>query len=276
MRMTKLNIFEYHHPREFLTDCFAELKGTQSNYSLRRWSEDLGFKNPGHLSNVLNGKYKVTKKFINRVSGYLDLNVQEYLYFEAMSDLHYADCIEDKELQIKKIETLTKRSPKEKFDIDAFRLIKEWYHVPIMEMTRLKSFKLDYKQIAKRLGNQVSTQAVELAVDRLIRVGLLAYNKTGQLKRTSKDFQVGYEIPSEAIQYCHKQILQNAISKIDTLIPSRRDFSSMQITINENNLGKLKSHIREFQQKIMNLAEDESADYLYQINLQAFNLLSDD
>ena len=54
---------------------------------------------------------------------------------------------------------------------DAARVIAEWYHYAILELTRLENIKPDSRWIARVLG--ITTDEVNLAVTRLLRLGLL-------------------------------------------------------------------------------------------------------
>src|SRR5690606_17229130 len=91
--------------------------------------------------------------------------------------------------------------------IDTFRAIADWYHLAILELIPLESFENSPKWIARNLG--ISEIEVQLAVDRLIRLGLVRM-EDGELILQQGDGFIPGDVPSESIKKFHSQILRRA------------------------------------------------------------------
>ena len=61
--------------------------------------------------------------------------------------------------------------------LDSFRIIADWYHFAILELTEVEGFKSNAAWIAKRLG--ISRKIAKESIERLFDTGLLAKKDSG-------------------------------------------------------------------------------------------------
>ncbi|TWW09921.1 hypothetical protein E3A20_09480, partial [Planctomyces bekefii] len=155
--------------------------------------------------------------------------------------------------------------------VDAFRAISDWYHFAILELTNVDGFQSDPKWIGRYLG--ISEFEVQLACDRLIRLGLLK-SENGHLYTTHGQDNVPDDIPSESKRNFHTQILSRAREAYVLQQPEEREFGAEIISIDRGQIQEAKKALRDFQHKFCRKMEGEAArkDGLYCLSLQFFDL----
>jgi uncharacterized protein (TIGR02147 family) len=157
--------------------------------------------------------------------------------------------------------------------LDRFRVIADWYHFAIYEMIDLKDFKNDPEFISARLGNQITPAQAAQALDRLIRLELLASDEKGRLSKTDTD-QVftTTDVPSDALKKHHSQMIEKAALALRSQTIHERDISSNTIAIQVSKLPQAKKEIRKFQKSLSSLCTQNPCDEVYQLNVQFFRL----
>src|SRR5690606_12058952 len=140
---------------------------------------------------------------------------------------------------------------------DRFRLISEWYHLAIHGLLKLKQFKPCSKFISSKLKDKISPAVAELALERLVRVGLVSKNSDGVFKLTHKNILVDNLVnKSEAIQSYHKGTIGLALQSIEEPI-DQRDLRSSCMAIKAKDFIKLKQKIAALHHEIHEMSCDE-------------------
>ena len=245
-------ILEHTHYRQFLKAILAEKTSKNGAYSLRSFAQKLGFSN-SFLSEVLNGKKSLSTDGALRIAVKLSLTEIETQYFcllvqiESEKDPEYKSLLNDKLIALKPI---TKR-----FDLssDFFRVISDWYHLAILELTQLKGPKLTPKLAAKRL--QITEIQAETAIERLIRLELLERTSEGHLKKTKEYILAQSQIPNSAIKKFHKQLLEKAMHAVDDQTPAQRVSNTDLIPMDSRYLAEAKQIIDRCSDDIVNLTK---------------------
>ncbi len=152
-------------------------------------------------------------------------------------------------------------------EIERFRLISDWIHFAIMELTRMRDFNPDPKWIARRLG--VTKPEVEDAIDRLLTIGLLF--KTKDSLEIAKNVSVP-DVPSEAIRQFHKTHLEKAVRAMDEQKYDLRHFSGVTAAINPKKIPVAVAMINKFRKQITKVLETGEKTGVYQIAIQMFQL----
>ena len=97
--------------------------------------------------------------------------------------------------------------------------------------------------MAKRLG--ISTTEVDVAIDKLTRVGLLKKEKGKYV--TTQDYVVSPDgVPSEAIRNYHREMLGRAMQALELQSAQERQNVGMGFAINPKDLPRLKDEINNF------------------------------
>jgi uncharacterized protein (TIGR02147 family) len=173
------------------------------------------------------------------------------------------------------IDRLESRSGQEYLAVqaDTFKIIADWYHFALMELTKLKSFRPSSQWIAKKLG--ISVYEAKLAGDRLARLGLMEKNR-GRWRLTNKTLTTSNGVPSEAIRKFNRQILEKSREAVALQSVEERDISSLTLAVRRKDIPRVIEKIRRFRREINSELEQSvpegAADEVYSLAIQFFRL----
>lgn len=246
------------------------------NYSLRSFAKSLQI-DPAALSRILAGKQIPSKKTLDKILNNGMLSASEEIELTAsvattqinrnLNRKNFFHCNHSKhdQVQAKHLDQFVS------LDIDTFRVIGEWFHSAIMELTFVADFEANYKWIARRL-NITETQA-QLAVDRLIRLKLIAYNLQGDLVKTNKFINTKkHNQTTSALKNNQKQFLEKAIDSLADDPINERSVTSMTFAIDEEKLPEAKIIINEFNERISQFLETGKQSRVYNLSIALYPL----
>ena len=130
-------------PGEFLREKLLQRKTTNSAYSLRAFSRDLGCSS-SFLSLVFAEKRKLSEEKSLLFASMLQLKSEERKLFLNLARLQRTEDLKEQNeiiASLKQLLILTDDRCYLKQDI--FECMAEWYHLAIVELTRLKTFQND-------------------------------------------------------------------------------------------------------------------------------------
>ncbi len=153
---------------------------------------------------------------------------------------------------------------------DAARVIADWYHYAILELTRLESFRPDSRWIARVLG--ITTDEVNLAVTRLCRLGLLEMagrrqwiDKSGDTTTSLADFN------RTAVQHLSRQMRQLMLAAIENVPAGRCEYSATTLAVSTGGIPRVLERIAFFRRELMALLERGGVrDEVYQLEINFF------
>lgn len=242
-------------------------------YSLRAFARDLEL-SPSRLSEILNYKQGVSRKAAEKIAINLGYRENEIMYFCDLVSVRHARSVREKQdahLRLLKKEVESKENKTFQLQIDAFRIISDWYHIGILELMKMRTFKPDAKWISRRLS--VSPIQIELAIDRLIRVGLLKKNTTGHLEALENDGWIPGGIPSESIRKFHKQLLSKALEAISTQPVNQRYFQTHLLALDKEDVPEASKEIEQFQHRFCErFQKGDRKDKVYCVAMQLFKI----
>ena len=240
--------------KELLSREFDRRRYRNPMYSLRAFSRDLGIGSTS-LSDLLACKRKLSRKNLQKIAKKLALSPKEEsaLLLEGKGT---------KKPTIAEIETIQLAE-------DTFRLISEWHYMAILNLTKIKNNKADSKWIANRLG--ITESDTESALERLQRMKVIEI-KDHQLVRTSLPLSTTRDIPSSAIKKYHHETLDLAHDALDKIDIKLREFSTITMAIDLNQLEKAKNILMSTKRKIAELLETGNPTEIYTLSFQLFPL----
>lgn len=255
--------------QEFLKAELDKRKERNPGYSLRAFARDLDV-TVSRLSVVMNRKGSLSTKTAHHLAQQLQMNAVEKAYFLASVA---ADHPRSPQIRQQGELLLQKLSQQKKFKLlseDVFKIILEWHHIAILELSETHTFRSDEKWIARRLNITVSD--VKIAVQRLLRQKLIKIEKNKWV-RTYENLSVESEIPSREMQHYHHQILTKAQNALDQCQREERDFSAAVFSFREDQIVEARAMIKEFRRNLMQKFEaSEKKDRVYCLSLQLFPL----
>lgn len=234
--------------REQIVGAFLAAKSENVRYSKRAFAKRLGISH-GALIEIMSGRRQFSARMAKRLSEKLLLNPRQMaLIFDQ---------------KLPPMESLVLKE-------DEFQLIADWCHYAIMSLIKVEKRNHSAEWLAKRLALPVS-QVTE-AIDRLKRLGLIRQMKSGLLTRVERRLNTSDGIASLSIRLYHRLMLEEAAKKLESVPTDRRDFSSFTMAVNSRKLPSAIKLIREFQEKLAALLQDERVDEVYVFNSQLIPL----
>lgn len=239
-------------------------------YSLRAFARDLEMP-VSKLSEVLRGRRGISRKAGLRIAEIIHLSKEETEYFVAWIELEHARS----ELRRKRAQDIVAAHEAMRsfgqIDLERFRVIADWYHLAILELTRTKGFQSNAKWIAGRLG--ISEADASAAVKRLIGFELLRETEGGDWVPTSGNLATPSGIPSEKIREHHCQILDRAKNALEKTPIEKRDFSTVTLAVDSSQIEKARALLKEFRRRFAEEIQSvEVRDRVYVLGLQFFPL----
>jgi len=237
---------------------FERRKQINPRYSLRAYAKFLSL-DVSVLSRILANKSKVTSKVLSKIAEPLSLTPEEYQLYEKEISLHNKrkydhDAVAFHHLQIEEI-----------------KIIQDWYHYVILELTCLKDFEPSAEWISKRLA--ISETEAQLALERLVKLNLLIQKANGEIVAKPgpiTEFQEKF-IPT-ALRLRQKQILERAIQAMDLFPYAERDQSAVTIGMDDDLIPEVKEKIKKFRRSLANFIDKKSKNKnrVYEISISMF------
>jgi uncharacterized protein (TIGR02147 family) len=258
--------------RQDLKSKLAERCDRKVGYSLRAFARDLSY-GPSQLSRVMNGKQHLSVATAQIVAERLfDSELDRDLF---MAKVEYEGATREslKSAALTKLERLGSLQSTDStllLQQDAFHFISDWYHIPILDLMTLHVAPKTPKGVARYFG--ISHMEAKLAIERLIRLGMLKEDKGRWIKVHSR-LVVPSGAPSASIRKFHRKMIEKALEAIDGQAVEQRTLMGRTIAIAPKDLSKFRAMIDDFSSKLSELAAtSRPRSKLYQINVQMFDL----
>ena len=148
---------------------------------------------------------------------------------------------------------------------DIWRVVADWYHGAIMELTFTKDFNSDPRWISQQLG--ISEVKVKLAIKRLIRLKLLK-DQEGHLRKTVEQVSsADKNITSSAHKRLQKQVFEKAVDSLENDDIEIRNMTSMTMAIDPQKIPYAKKMIQNFSRELCAYLESGKRTQVYQLGV---------
>lgn len=255
--------------RQYLQYALQERCAKNPSYSLRAFARQVGV-SPSHLSRVLKGQKDISAAAAQRIVRHLNLKRPEMEHFLDLVGWETSEG-QAKVLLEKRVSARAASIARRTLRLDVFRLIADWYHLPLLELAATRGFKSDPRWIAAKLGITLPEAKASLRLHLALK--LLHLQADGKLIRSDDaSVETTDDIPAAAIRRHHEQMSRKAARAIHEQTLVEREFQSVQFPVEEKKIQKVKELIREFAQKLENDFRSSEGEDVYQINLQLFRL----
>lgn len=226
-----------------LVQQWTTIKGKNPNYSLRAFAKKLDVPHSA-LSEILNGKRKLTKKMATRILFNLKLVSSE------------------QERILKILDESTEYST---LELQSFQAISHWEHLAVLGLFKLKDFKSDITWMAKRLG--ITIKKVDTVIDTLLSVGLVSEDNGKFKRKTSSQLNTPTQIKDKGLRQFAIESLEKAIESLKEDPVEKRDFTTVSLTVNKKDIPKAKKMLEEFRYKFDQEIETVPGEELYKLVL---------
>jgi uncharacterized protein (TIGR02147 family) len=270
-----MNIYDFSDYREFLKERLAHKISENPRYSLRAMARDFEM-GPSTLSEVFSGKLNLSMASARRLAGKLKMKPKAAAYFYELVSLAAEKDPEVKAQILSRVRTLhPKKHETTQLSVELFKQMAEWYHSAILELPSLKTFEFSTENIARVL--KISKPQVEVAVTRLLKLGLLEAQDDGSIRRKENAFRVQSAERSSAMRQYYRQMLSKISDSLDTQTPQERLSGYLNLPIHEDSLPEIDKAIDRFFQDLKEVAaKHEHPNHIYHLSLHFINLTKKD
>ncbi|NCN95299.1 MAG: TIGR02147 family protein [Bdellovibrionales bacterium] len=237
--------------RSALRGYLEQMKSTLGGDTLRTLAKKAGL-SPSTVSEILNGKRKITESVALKILDAMDMDVNEKKILE---DLVRAGLGSERRVLPK----------------DAEQLIANWHFSAILSLLEINE-DFDVFKISEelRLNPEVVSEAIRL----LASYQLVETDKDGKVILTGDYWTTTEDIPSGAIKIFHKGDLKLAAERIDEVPPEDREFTSLTFAGSAKQFDQIKNEIRKFRDKVSHLMTLSDPDQVYKFNIQLYPMRS--
>lgn len=253
--------------RAILQAEFSRRHAANARYSQRAFARDLAI-SQGRLSDILSAKQGLSPLRAVEVARRLGFSASETEHFrDLVAREHGRSQVErvGASARLKKVHATPRR--KQLLE-DTFRVVADWHHLAILELTKLAEFRSDPAWIASLLG--ISPYEAKLAVGRLRRLHLLHF-AGDRVVATDVEMSLASSAPSESVRKFHRQIMLRAMEALELQDLETREFSAVIFAAKAASVAKLKAQMRRFVTEIAS-EPSEGADTLYCFSHQLFRV----
>lgn len=263
--------FDYRH---FLHEELVSRCKRNPAYSARAMARDLDL-STAFLSQILSGKRILSEERAHIISesfpwaGWKKKVFLKLVRYHSVQNSELGnDILKEVKILLERARAKSMKAKMYRLRLEEFKIIADWYHMAIYELTSLKCFKEDPAWIALKLG--ISSREANLAIRRLLQVGLLE-RVDGKLRRARGDCKMG-ATPSLAIRSFHHQQLAKATVALANQDRDVRDFTGTTFAIDLKKLPKAKALIRRFNEDLMQFFESDEPNAVYHLAVQLYRL----
>jgi uncharacterized protein (TIGR02147 family) len=273
--------------RQYLRDFYEEQKRRNPRYSHRLFALKAGLTSTGFFSEVLSGKRQLATAAVLRFCKALKLNAQEQANFEILVAFNQAKTIEERNRQFSRLSAHhSHHAPRihrnENVDIvgrERYEFYRHWYHAALRELIAVKPVRGksrdDFALLGQSLEPPIAAAKAKQSVDLLLRLGFIIRNAQGLLKQATPLISTGDLRTATTLDVDNFQaaMLDLARKALDKQPRSRRDFSTLTLSLSETGVAEAHAEIAALRKRLMALAErDPGADRVRQFNFQSFPL----
>jgi uncharacterized protein (TIGR02147 family) len=241
-------------------------------YSLRAFAKALGFESTV-ISQVLSGRRVPSPRTARKMIAGLALSPeQEHDFYSSLAEVQRSRGLRKLSPVFKKIYaagSVRHCGPKD-ISIDVFRVISEWYHIAILELTYVRDFRSDPAWIASQLG--ITPIEAKLAIERLLNLGLLEV-RDGKLAKTEERLTTADKhLTTPGLRNYQKQLLGKAIDSLENDPIEARSMSGITMSADPKNIALAKKLIDECARQISQLMQTGTQTDVYQLQISLYPL----
>ncbi len=210
---------------------------TQRNpaYSLRSFAKSIGI-SPSFLSKILNGHRRITDQVFQKIATSLNLDPELLRSFNRQESEPSALASRFNNLQL-----------------EYFKIISDWYHYALIELTNLDGFQNSPEWISQKLG--ITVNQAKAAIERLLKLELLEVND-GKLRPTScGNTTTKNEFTDLAFKKMQDDLLKKALHSLWNEDLNKRDHTSISMAIHPADIPEVKKRLAKARREICQFLE---------------------
>jgi uncharacterized protein (TIGR02147 family) len=271
-----ISISSFLDYREYLKAYIDAAREMGEQVTNRSFAEALGINSSSWLSNVLSGAKGITIETARAISGYLGHNDWERKYFEILIGFNQAKTVAKRNLYFASLKQHLLQKGYSYLHVleeDQYEFYSKWYYTAVRSLLGMIPMGDEFNRISRLTSPSITAMQAKKSVKLLLRLGLIRKNGEGLYELTGTAISTGQDVKSLAVANFQRATMQLGIEAIDRYPRSVRDISTMSVGISEAGFKKIAALLADCRKNIADIANnDQSADRVYQINLQVFPL----
>lgn len=263
--------------RVFLRDYYNAKKEANSAFSLRVFSDKIGFKAKDFISRVMNGEKNLSTQSIPKVAAGLRLGKHETEFFIGLVEFNQAETSADRDKAFEKMQAALKvarfAEKQHLLGHAQYMVYSNWRHLTIRSLIGMFGFDGDYANLAKQVHPSISVDEAKQSVKLLEECQLIKKNEDGKYNLTESAITTGDRTSKLALRGYHQQCLKLGADSIDRDPPSKRHISGLTLGISQEGYDRIVERINAFRKEIALIAEeDEGSDKVFQMEFAMFQV----
>ena len=266
-------IFEYLDYREFLKDYYNAKKEANPAFSLRVFSDKIGFKAKDFISRVMNGDKNLSSQSIPKVASGLRLGKHEAEFFVAL--VNQAETTDERNVAFEQMQAVLKvvrfAEKQHLLGHAQYMVYSDWRHLTIRSLIGMFGFDGNYEALAKQVRPNITVEQAKQSVKLLEECQLIKKDESGKYVLTESAITTGDRTSKLALRGYHQNCLKLAADSIDRDAPGTRHVSGLTLGISQESYERIVERINAFRKEIALLAEeDEGSDKVFQLEFALF------
>lgn len=242
-KLVKPNIFTYQDHIQFLNDWFAYLKKTETQFSMRNFSNKVNV-SIGYMSMVLKRERELSEKGFLKISASLGLKEDELKFLNLLRIVGQAEDSVVRLQAVNEMMSLQRFKANNKNENRTYEYLTKWYFVAIYEMFNLVDFQFDPEWIRSRLRKKLSLSEVKSGLDFLVKNHFVIQNENGTWSQAQAHLNCTEGIFKVSLAEFHKQMLDLAHESIHTTNRDNRLIMGQTMAISKSDFAKIKDIIQ--------------------------------
>ncbi len=201
-------IFEYLDYREFLKDYYNAKKEANPAFSLRVFSDKIGFKAKDFISRVMNGGKNLSSQSIPKVASGLRLGKHEAEFFVALVKFNQAETTDERNVAFEQMQAVLKVvrfSEKQHLLGHAqYMVYSDWRHLTIRSLIGMFGFDGNYEALAKQVRPNITVEQAKQSVKLLEECQLIKKDESGKYVLTESAITTGDRTSKLALRGYHQ------------------------------------------------------------------------
>lgn len=268
-------IFEYLDYREFLKDYYQQKKNANPSFSLRVFSDKIGFKAKDFISRIMNGDKNLSIQSIPKVAKGLKLGKHETSFFMGLVKFNQARSMDERNTAFEEMQEVLKviRFAEKQYLLGhcQYLIFSHWRHLTIRSLIGMFGFNGDYKTLAKQVSPKITVTEAKESVQLLEESMLIKKDAEGNYKLTDSAITTGDRTSRLALRGFHQHCLKLGADSIDREPPDSRHISGLTLGISKESYHRIVERVNTFRKEIALIAEEDSdADKVYQMQFLLF------
>ncbi len=268
-------IFEYLDYREFLKDYYQQKKNANPSFSLRVFSDKIGFKAKDFISRIMNGEKNLSIQSIPKVAKGLKLGKHETSFFMSLVKFNQARSMDERNTAFEEMQEVLKviRFAEKQYLLGhcQYLIFSHWRHLTIRSLIGMFGFNGDYKTLAKQVSPKITVTEAKESVQLLEESMLIKKDTEGNYKLTDSAITTGDRTSRLALRGFHQHCLKLGADSIDREPPDSRHISGLTLGISKESYHRIVERVNAFRKEIALIAEEDSdADKVYQMQFLLF------